>query len=451
MNCKYRWHNFADPVFTLRSAPTGGPQTLNLGGAGQPAASAVNAAQKKKVGGKAKKCTKGKSCSATCIAHGDECLVDFPPAVQEAIRKVAQKIISGQGITEGSAEDEELGKSLGEVFGVYGNSVTGIAKTGQTLYPPEIAAKYAQFQKDGKFAVQRTEISDDVVNQIWSALPRTVRDDLKSKGQPPKFIARDDERGKMILKTFLETGFRDEITGQPYSWREIQPDHRVPIAFFPGDKKADVEKNGNLVMVHKGYNQLKGSSEGKGAREKDPEEFVRGRLEEEFTKQARRTREEFDKLVGEAAIKDAGKSELKKQLAENSPLWSRDEWATQIRSLSGPALQMLASIQGKLGGVSNRFSPSHSQGRNFAPKYASAPVLQVALLTRQGVPIEKWPPGLITKAAKALRSDLGTLESRAQNEGRSGAEYKAHYKNKFKEFANSKLPPEIQSILNEAA
>jgi hypothetical protein len=268
------------------------------------------------------------------------------------------------------------------------------------------------------------------------------------KGQPPQFIPRDEERGKMILKALLETGFRDEITGQTYSWKEIQPDHRKPIAFFSGDEKANVEKNGNLVMVHKGYNQLKGTLEGKGASQKDGEGFVRKRLEEEFTTQSKRSRAEFDELIGKAASKDAGKTQLKQQLTDNSLLWGKDQWTREVSSLSGPGLQMLASIHAKRNGTSNRFSPSYSQGRNFAPKYASAPVLQVALLTTQGIPRDQFPPGLIDKAAKALKSDLATLESRAVNEGREGSDYRNHYIRKFKEFSNGPLPDEITSILS---
>lgn len=451
MNPKYRWHNFTDPVLNLRSGPTGGPQTLNIGGGGgdAPTTSEINAAHEKKVGGKKKKCVKGKSCSATCIAKGDECLLDFPPAVQESLKKVVQRIMSGQRIEEGSEEDIALGSSLSDVYMVYDNSVTGKAKSGQTLYPPEIAAKYAQFQKDGKFAVQKIEVPDEVVNALWASLPGDIRTNLKSKGQPPKFIARNDERGKMILKTLLETGFRDEITGQPYSWKEIQPDHRVPIAFFPGDKKADVEKNGNLVMVHKGYNQLKGTLEGKGASQQDPEEYVRRRLEEEFTKQSQRSREEFDRLIGEASAKDSGKKEMRKQLADNSPLWSKEEWIRQVSTLKSDPLKDLMSLQGHLNKVSHRYSPSNSQGRNSVPQYASAPILQVSLLLRQGIPPSDWPPGLLNKAVKALQKDLSTLEKRASDQGQNREEYLREYRNRFEEFANTPLPSELQSILND--
>ena len=449
MNKKFKWFDFASRDNPQRSgAPDLDSLISETQSGSKPASAAKSAPAAKKVGGSAKKCQKGKSCSATCIAKGDTCLVDFPPTVQEAIKKVVQKIIAKQGITAGSDADIVLGTSLEELYGASANSVSGKAKTGQTLYPPEVAARYAQFQKDGKFAVKKTAIDDEDIEAVWSALPAKTRAELQSKGQPPKFIERDEKRGKIILKTLLETGFRDEITGQTYSWKEVQSDHRKPIAFFSDSDKANVEKNGNLVMVHKGYNQLKGTLEGKGASQKDGEAFVRTRLEEEFTKQSKRTREEFNKLIGEAASKDAGKTELKKQLTDNSPLWSKKDWATQVSALNGPAMQMLASIHGKLNNTSNRFSPSYSQGRNFAPKYASADVLKVALLTQQGVPKDLWPPGLIDKAAKAVKSDLSGLETRAANEGREGSDYKKYYIKKFKEFANDALPPEIASVFS---
>lgn len=102
MKSKFRWFDFADNSFTVKAGPTGGPQTLNLGGSGQPAAapsrksagndhdskvhSAIAAKNKRASQGRKDRCKKGTSCGAACIFHNDECLVVFPdPGVQKAM------------------------------------------------------------------------------------------------------------------------------------------------------------------------------------------------------------------------------------------------------------------------------------------------------------------------------------------------------------------------------
>ena len=88
--------------------------------AGPPTASAIRSAKASAVGGGPKKCVKGKSCSATCIAANEECLVELPEPVQAQMRKMAQYILSrrekeGNAVIEGSDDDITLGRAVGDV------------------------------------------------------------------------------------------------------------------------------------------------------------------------------------------------------------------------------------------------------------------------------------------------------------------------------------------------
>lgn len=51
-------------------------------------ASQIESAKRKAVGGKKKRCTKGKSCSATCIAINKVCMVEIPWVAAQALPKV---------------------------------------------------------------------------------------------------------------------------------------------------------------------------------------------------------------------------------------------------------------------------------------------------------------------------------------------------------------------------
>ena len=53
----------------------------------------IEAAKRKAVGGKRKRCTKGKSCSATCIAANKVCLVDIPWVAAQNLSKVRDSIL----------------------------------------------------------------------------------------------------------------------------------------------------------------------------------------------------------------------------------------------------------------------------------------------------------------------------------------------------------------------
>lgn len=58
----------------------------------QASPSEVRRAKEKAIGGKRKRCVKGKSCSAACIQPTDACLVEMPDAVASSISKTRDKV-----------------------------------------------------------------------------------------------------------------------------------------------------------------------------------------------------------------------------------------------------------------------------------------------------------------------------------------------------------------------
>ena len=122
MKNSFRWFDFADNSFTVQAGPTGGAQTLNLGGSRQPAASSnpdgptaakIRQANEKAVGGKEKKCSAGKKCNATCIYINDDCLVGLSPPVGAALSRVS-KILSEQ-VESGRVSEETAEEVIAKV------------------------------------------------------------------------------------------------------------------------------------------------------------------------------------------------------------------------------------------------------------------------------------------------------------------------------------------------
>ena len=88
-------------------------QFLDFAMGAYPKESRIAAAKRNAVGGKRKRCTKGKNCSAACIAANMVCLVDLP-WVGPSLTKVAQLIKSrkaGQGMPAQAAAPAPMAKA----------------------------------------------------------------------------------------------------------------------------------------------------------------------------------------------------------------------------------------------------------------------------------------------------------------------------------------------------
>jgi len=390
-----------------------------------------------------KRCTVGKPCSATCISRGDDCIIDLPPSAQTALRKVTKRLLNS-GLAERDADALSEG-----LISLYNNSVTGKGKTGQSSYPPEIAKKYADYQKTGKRAVEPIKLTKGELDAIWESLDEKTKKDLKAKGKPPAGVSRDEERGKMILRKMVETGFRDEITGQPYSWRELQPDHERSLASYPASQRNKADRYSNIVLTHSGYNSYKGSVERQIAssrlREGEAEAFTKRKLEEEYGRQAKRSKEEFETEVREKLNAASARKERDRQLRENSELWSKDQWASSVAEMNGRDVKTLLSAAQEKTGVSGKFKVQNRSrgGEYYAPSLA---VGKAVLLLSQGVPTSQWPPGLLKDATKSLRSDLKGRVKRGKREKEAG--YEKAYSNRLRDFVG-KVPPEFQAVLDQ--
>ena len=375
-----------------------------------------------------------------------EALKGLSPKQKEAVRRVSG---AKRAVKEGRdvGETRQTTKALVEL---YKNSKTGEAEAGQTEYPPEVAKRYLDFLRTGQMAVAKKTVSDQELDLVWKSIPGDTRNKLNSKGQPPDYIKRDETRGKMILRNLIETGFRDEITGQPYNWVDIQPDHKVPIALFKG-RKEDLEK-GNLVMTHKGYNNAKGRLEGEAISKNLGEEFVNSRLRGMFTKQAARSQQEFENILAQKLSEASVKKDAAKTIISNSKLWSSKDWVSNVQTQPAPILKALTSSMGSRS-APNRFQPSKSQGRNVTPDYSGSKFLAPALLLAKGVPRDQWPPGMWDKSIKALRSEIKRAQAKEvkENSG-AGKGYDRIFFDRFSKFVTGNggtVPIEYLDIATE--
>lgn len=357
-----------------------------------------------------------------------EALRELSPKQKDAIRRVSG---AKRAVKEGRdiGDTRQTTKALVEL---YKNSKTGKAEAGQTEYPPEIAKRYLDFLRTGQMAVAKKTVSDQELDSVWESLPGGTRNKLISKGQPPEYIKRDSTRGKMILRNLIETGFKDEITGQPYNWVDIQPDHKVPIALFKG-RKEDLEK-GNLVMTHKGYNNAKGRLEGEAISKNLGEEFVNSGLRGMFTKQAARSQQEFENILAQKLSEASVKKDAAKAIVSNSKLWSSKDWVSNVQTQPAPILKALTSSMGSRS-APNRFQPSKSQGRNVTPGYSGGKFLAPALLLAKGVPRDQWPPGMWDKSIKALQSEIKRAQAKEVKENsEAGKGYDRIFFDRFSKF-----------------
>lgn len=111
-------------------------------------ASQIQEAKRRAVGGKRKRCIKGKSCSAACIAASKVCMVDIPWVLSKGISKVVKQISNvkkvdsevlpkkakgiklspGLKVEEGDSEDI---KKLKESYNKLRGSIAALLKSGQ--------------------------------------------------------------------------------------------------------------------------------------------------------------------------------------------------------------------------------------------------------------------------------------------------------------------------------
>lgn len=383
--------------------------------------------------------------------HEKLILSDNTPEEKQAIRKVTKiSHIDKEG--EG-AHKLLLTSALSELFA---NSVVAKGERGQSIYPPKIAAKYRDYLATGATAINKAFVSWQEVDSIWENLNRRVKKSLCRKGKPPVGVPKGIKRGKQILKHLIEIGFRDEITGQPYSWRDLQPDHKKPVFMFT--EPSDCENPRNIIMVHKGFNGLKGFYEREvfikemGAQEGLA--FVKKKLLNEYVKQASHSEEQFEDLLVQKRTSALARREKERQILENSALWDRKTWFShtigadcdELKSL----LRALRLIEKERTGVTLpiRFiCTSMNRGGNY--EYSAATVNRAIILLKLSIPVSEWPYGVLEKAVQQLKAEILKSMGRSQMQSSIAQQekYEQKYKDRIMEFLGRvHVPIEIREV-----
>jgi hypothetical protein len=264
-----------------------------------------------------------------------------------------------------------------------------------------------------------------------------------------------NDRGKFILKKLLETGFRDEITGQPYSWRELNPDHVKPLVFFKKNNlpPGDAEKPENVMIVHSGYNTRKGLFEKEDPKNLELGIHVKQRLLGEYTKQSSLTQGEFEELLGKKLTEATAREEKLDIIANNAILWDKNQWKKEINQLSSLELAYLMKLF-EDSGTSKSFKRD-TETRHItkgAPTLPATGIRRAALLLKNKVPFSQWPPEVQKKALDGFRKDIAYSIQRSQILGYFGTDesFEREYVKKFKRYIGSnRLPRQFMEILEE--
>lgn len=373
------------------------------------------------------------------------------PEEKQSIRQIT-KISKIE--TEGEGKDKLL--LTDALSQLYANSASAKGEKGQSIYPPKVAAKYRDYLATGATAVGKTPVSWKEVDDIWGNLSNRVKKSLCRKGKPPTGVPRGIKRGKQILKHLIEIGFRDEVTGQPYSWRDLQPDHKKPVFMFP--EPSECENSKNIIMVHKGFNGLKGFYEREVfLRSLDPKEglaFVKKKLIDEYAKQALMSEEEFENLLKEKRNREFVRKERERQFLDNSKMWDKKIWFSHIIGADCNELKTLLrcirSIEKDRFGktIPIRFiCTSINRGGNY--EYSAVPVNKLVLLLKLQIPESSWPHGVLDKALNQIKIEVENSKKRSQLQSSIGQQekYEQKYKNRIMDFLGDVyVPAEIKEL-----
>ena len=134
--------------------------------------SKIKSAQNKAVGGKKKRCSKGKSCSATCITPNKVCLVELSPVVSDSLVNAAKNLVSvpkAEKLVEG-VFNEGLNRFKNLVKRVIAKVQPEFAAN-QKVKPPEesVLAKLDKAGSEGQTKVNGSSAADKVK---WNAIEK---------------------------------------------------------------------------------------------------------------------------------------------------------------------------------------------------------------------------------------------------------------------------------------
>lgn len=318
---------------------TAGPWTASKR-TNAPTTSEVRRAKQQAVGGRRKRCLKGKNCSAACIQAEMVCLVEFPEAVQKPLGRVRDYLMEKNNIQPGSIQERRIDAALSKMADVVKVEGEGRVSPTTGLAKPEVS-----WQRDAKRAernavswkeVQNLKKRRDLLSEaevrqeamralhkdattrglrlpraelemIYDVLPKNVQNSLAKSGRPGDewYSGKDAEGNNIFSKSggkeralaVLDMWFRQGGTDAYQSrgskvWApaDLSVEHVIPLS------KGGKDVPSNWVLIRTGANTARqgkklGEWIDKLPRTQDEyKEYLSTRLREKRRAQARKAR-----------------------------------------------------------------------------------------------------------------------------------------------------------------
>lgn len=266
-----------------------------------PTAGEVRRAKSQAVGGRRKRCTRGKNCSAACISGDKLCLVTFPEPIQDPLRKVRDYLMQKNNITPGSIQDKRINAAIDKIVPVIKSvkegkhSVPSSTKTAkpevewkrdakraeraalpwneiQGLKKRKDLLSQAEVEREAMKALHREATSRGLrlpraeLEMIYEVLPKNVQTSLAKSGRAgtDQWYAGKDDQGKStfsrgagkeralaVLDMWFRQGGTDAYQGRGSKmWAppDLSVEHIVPLS------KGGVDAPSNWVLIRRGTN-----------------------------------------------------------------------------------------------------------------------------------------------------------------------------------------------------
>lgn len=263
-----------------------------------PTRAKVLRAQREAVGGRRKRCRRGKNCSAACIQSGMICLVEFPLPVSKALGKarneLADYIAKKNNLKAGSVQEKRINAALEQM-----SSVIKVATQEDKTKKPDVEWKRdskraervalpwkeiqdlqkrrkvlsdAELERDAMRALHKEVTSRGLrlpraeLEMIYDVLPKNVQTSLAKSGRAGQgqwYAGKDDqgkssfsngaskERGIAVLDLYLRQGGTSawESRGSKiWAAPDLSIEHMIPLA------KGGIDAPSNWILVRRGAN-----------------------------------------------------------------------------------------------------------------------------------------------------------------------------------------------------
>ena len=264
-----------------------------------PTAGQIRRAKQQAVGGRRKRCTRGKNCSAACISGDKLCLVTFPEPVQDPIRRVRDYLMQKNNITPGSIQDKRINAAIDKIVPVIKVATEGkhaVPTTSKVTKPevewkrdakraerPALPWKEIQGLKERKDLLSQAEVEREAMKalhreatsrglrlpraeleMIYEVLPKNVQTSLAKSGRAGTdqwYAGRDDqgkatfsrgagkERAIAVLDMWFRPGGTDAYQGRGSKmWAppDLSVEHIIPLSKGGIDAPSDIAANGHF-------------------------------------------------------------------------------------------------------------------------------------------------------------------------------------------------------------